>query len=135
MAKRDERKETDSKGKTKAERHSATTEAHKQVRITRQSRLQDRPDAKVSENCRKNRGKRQRKRDFARNFKTAKAAERKTMVSPTETGARQFGEKAKGHHLHQRAHGLATALTPAEFKKWEERRKQSEKTAVVMVEE
>lgn len=133
MAKRDAPKQSESKGKTKAERHSAVTRAHKAVRVARQERLAARGDDRVSENCRKAREKRDRAKAFKRNFKGAKAAERKTMISPSEAGQRQFGEKAKGHHLHQREHGLAVALTPAEFQKEEQRIKALNKPSEIQL--
>jgi len=54
---------------------------------------------------------RQRKRDW-------KAANPKTRgPSPSDKGMRQFQNRAKGHHLHQRENHLATALTHDEFQR------------------
>lgn len=121
MAKRDEPKKSDSKRKTKAQRHSAATEANKHRRINRKSAERDRPDSQVSENCLKKR------RERARNDTPMKRR------NAREAGEIQFGEKAKGWHLHQRENGLATALTPKEFHKMEERRRVSQKQQVVLI--
>lgn len=127
---RDQRKETPSKGKTKAQNHSATTDAHKQARISRQSRLQDRPDNEVSANCLKHREKRRRLRAYRKDVK----AGLKFVGSPSELGERQFGDTAAGWHIHQRDNGLATALTPEEFRKQETKRKQDSQDKIQYVE-
>jgi len=59
-------------------------------------------------------------KQFSRKAKREfKAHPRKGEISPTEAGERQFGNSAKGYHLHQRPHRLARALTPDEFQKWQ----------------
>lgn len=45
MARDNRKQDSSSRGKTKAQRHSARTEENKQRRINRQSALQDRPDS------------------------------------------------------------------------------------------
>lgn len=124
MAKRDARQETASKGKTKAETHTAATQAHKAARVARQAKLASRPDTHVSENCLKNRMKRRRQR----HWRSLSVKERKNFTgSPSELGERQFGSSAKGWHIHQRDNGLARALTPMEFKAVEKQFKAVEK--------
>lgn len=88
--------------------------------MARQAKLAARPDSRVSENCRKKREERRRLKDF-------KAQKNPRTPHPTVEGERQFGERAKGWHLHQRTMGLARALTPREFQTHEERLRTSKK--------
>jgi hypothetical protein len=94
VAKRDARKETASKGKSKSARHSDTTTKHKQARVARQERLSARPSADVSHNCRKSRAKRER----AKHYAGMSQKDRNSIMSPSEAGERQFGESAAPHH-------------------------------------
>lgn len=104
-AKDGERRERGSKRSPRKER---TGQA--QIRHTRNAERQEarakRPDSAVSANCLKKREKRDRARVVKSNG-----------ISPstfgTEAGEKQFGDKAKGYHLQQRAYGLKHALTPA----------------------
>ena len=98
MAKRDAPKSSDSKGKTKAERHSAVTAERKRVRVARQERLAARPGDEVSENCRKSRGKRARRREYL----ALPAKERRAIPSPSEAGERQYGDTATDAHRRNR---------------------------------
>lgn len=127
---RDQRKETASKGKTKAQNHSATTEAHKRNRVQRVMDLAGRPDNMVSANCLKHRQKRRRLRAYRKDVK----AGLKFVGSPSELGERQFGDTAAGWHIHQRDNGLATALTPEEFRRQETKRKQDSQDKIEYVE-
>jgi len=84
---------------------------NKMRRIERDHNLRDRADAVVSVNCLKKR------RERGRN--STPVARREANYQ----GSIQFGESAKGWHIHQRENGLPTALTPKEFQKEEERRR------------
>lgn len=96
---RDARKETASKGKSKAARHSPHTEARKHRHINAQSRMQDRPDNSVSANCLKSRLKRRR----AQAYRDLSAAEKgKLHSSPSELGERQYGEACTPEHKRNR---------------------------------
>ena len=94
MAKRDARRETASKGKSKAARHSDVTRKHKEARVARQERLRARPNDQVSHNCRKNRAKRER----AARYAGMSMKDRNSILSPSEAGERQFGQSAAEHH-------------------------------------
>ena len=101
----------------------ARTTRNKQAEIARHGKLMSRPDEDVSSNCLKKRQKRERRREFKSIF--GRDAHR--HESPSQAGQRQFGERAKPWHLHQREMGLATALTPKEWQEKEKREKQARK--------
>lgn len=63
------------------------------------------------------------KRDTRERLRGMQPAER---AEASRKGQRQFGG-GKGHHLHQREHGLARALTADEFRKQRERENASKR--------
>jgi len=95
-------------------------ERAKERRVLKDEILKSRPDSQVSANCLKKRQERRRNNSDRKRFEAI------------SRGEIQFGEGAKGHHLHQRLHGLATALTPAEFQRWEEKRRTAANPKVVL---
>jgi hypothetical protein len=78
-------------------------------------RAHDERRARASIRIGSKRVSRQNKRNF-------KQHSRRGEESPTAKGEIQFGPRAKGHHVHQREHGLARALTPDEFQKQKTRK-------------
>lgn len=103
--------------KCAAYKSSGRREAHKARKVERDLMLKLRDDSKVSVNCLKKRNERRRIQEMPPNKRST------ARMLASVAGDQQFGDAAKGHHIHQRDHHLATALTPKQFKVWEKAQK------------
>ena len=112
---RQQKSESKGSGGSKSQARTATTTANVERRArTIARRLERRAQRRRAAATQKVRAKQEAR---ARKKAWKALPSRQRGPSPSDVGMRQFQNQAKGHHLHQREHGLARALTPEEFQK------------------